>query len=138
MNTDEMSFTEGIMSKGGILLLLIVFISFVVSADVWHVKRVDYEPGVQSLFGDRSSQKLDTNGYPHISYFNGENDSMKYSYWNGSTWIIESIDGADYGLTSLSLNEYGYGHITCKSEILGRIELDRLYRGDGVTDHTGN
>ena len=61
---------------------------------------------------------LDTAGYPHISYYYGTvpgtQGDLKYSYWNGSSWIIETVDaGGNVGrFTSIALDSSGYPHIS--------------------------
>jgi len=122
------------MSKGGILLLIVLIIPFVVSADVWHVKRVDYEQGTQTIIGYGSSLKLDSNGNPHISYFDSECDSVKYAHWDGTGWIIESIDEAFWALTSLALDSDDYGFISYQN--VNGDDLNYAWF-DGVNWHIG-
>jgi hypothetical protein len=68
--------------------------------------------------GDFCSIALDTSGYPHISYYygspTGTQGDLKYSYWNGSSWIIETVDaGGNVGrFTSIALDSSGYPHIS--------------------------
>jgi hypothetical protein len=37
---------------------------------------------------------LDSNNYPHISYFDAANLHLKYAHWNGSVWSIQTIDSS--------------------------------------------
>jgi hypothetical protein len=52
---------------------------------------------------------LDKDDYPHLSYYDRKNESIKYANWNGSAWIIEIVDTAgdhSTGPTSLALDRY--------------------------------
>ncbi len=42
--------------------------------------------------GKYSSIALDSHNYPHISYYDQVNRSLKHAYWNGSQWIRETVD----------------------------------------------
>ena len=61
--------------------------------------------------GSDNSLALDSMGRPHISYreFNylsWYNDDLKYAYWDGSTWQIQTVEWiGDVGhYTSLALD----------------------------------
>ena len=52
-----------------------------------------------SYVGQYSSLALDTNGYPHISYYDGDTSDLKYAYYDGSNWHVEVVDnGGQTGL----------------------------------------
>jgi len=57
---------------------------------------------------------LDRRGYPHISYYDSNNNALKFAYWDGSDWQIETVDNeGDVGTwTSLALNDNGVVHIS--------------------------
>ncbi len=42
--------------------------------------------------GQYSSIALDSNNYPHISYYDAVNETLKHAYWNGTQWVIETVD----------------------------------------------
>ena len=70
------------------------------------------------IVGEYCSIALDTSGYPHISYYYGSTigtqGDLKYAYWNGSSWIIETVDaGGNVGrYTSIALDSSDYPHIS--------------------------
>jgi len=47
---------------------------------------------------------MDRNGYPHISYY--ANGDIKYAYWDGSDWRIQTIDSGRYSSLALDTNDY--------------------------------
>jgi hypothetical protein len=57
----------------------------------WHLETVDDAPGV----GAYASLALDGGGYPHISYFDDDNDDLKYAYRDDSGWHKAKVDDAD-------------------------------------------
>lgn len=64
--------------------------------------------------GKGCSIALDSNGYPHISYYDKSNGNLKYARWMGSSWDITTVDSVgDVGqYTSLALDSNGYPHIS--------------------------
>jgi hypothetical protein len=61
-----------------------------------------------------TSLALDSNEYPGISYFDGENGILKYALWNGSSWLIQIVDSTfDVGwFSSLALDSDNRAHIS--------------------------
>ena len=92
--------------------VILLFLASFSSAGEWHIEAVD--PSTTVDVGAFSSLALDSNGYPHISYFDITNLDLKYARWNGSSWQIETVDSAgEVGTyTSLELDSSGYPRIS--------------------------
>ncbi len=76
----------------------------------WQIEDVDTEGYV----GKFPSIALDSNKYPHISYYDSTNYDLKYAKWDGDIWQIESVDteGAVGQYTSIALDGLDYPHIS--------------------------
>ncbi len=64
--------------------------------------------------GAASSLKLDANGNPHLSYLDSDasyHTYLRYAYWNGQTWVSQTVDQKGYRVTSLALDSNGNPHI---------------------------
>ena len=61
-----------------------------------------------------TSLVLDKNNFPHISYYDYTNGDLKYAYWTGSSWNIQSVDiwGNVGRYSSITLNKEGHPHIS--------------------------
>src|SRR5437762_2436686 len=42
--------------------------------------------------GQQSSLALDSNGYPHIVYYDFTFHTLKYAEWNGTAWTLDTVD----------------------------------------------
>jgi hypothetical protein len=75
---------------------------------MWQVEVVD--GGIRQY----TSLVLDSNGRPHISYYDYDNGDLLYAQWDGVMWQIETVDsGGDVGLfTSLALDSSDRAHIS--------------------------
>ena len=77
----------------------------------WMVETVDDTWRV----GKYTSLALDSNGNPHISYTNhSDARDLKYARWNGSKWLIETVDGANSDVgkhNALALDSNNRPHI---------------------------
>jgi hypothetical protein len=61
------------------------------------------------MVGNTPSLALDSKGNPHISYFYGENNVLKYASWTGSAWVLQTVDSTGkVGMySSLALEKNG-------------------------------
>lgn len=61
-----------------------------------------------------NSLALDSNDNPHISFYDGSTEDLKYTYWSGSRWYIETVDseGSVGRDNSLALDSNGRPHIS--------------------------
>lgn len=57
---------------------------------------------------------VDNNDFPQISYYDNDNDDLKYAKWNGASWDIEIVDSnGNVGLySSIAIDKNGYPHIS--------------------------
>jgi hypothetical protein len=76
----------------------------------WSVEVVDATPGV----GRFTSIALDSQEYPHISYFDDVGQDLKYARWDGALWNIEVVDTANLvgEDTSIILDDLDHPHIS--------------------------
>jgi hypothetical protein len=80
------------------------------AAPTWSIETVDSAGGV----GEYTSIALDTNNYPHVSYYGVANGDLKYAYYDGSDWQLQTVDSAgDVGkYTSIALDSSNRPHIS--------------------------
>ncbi|MCD6118785.1 PKD domain-containing protein, partial [bacterium] len=80
-------------------------------ASGWHIETVDSEGNV----GEYTSIVLDSDGYPHVSYFGWSNCALKYAYMDESGWHIEILDsglGINGGYSSIAVDSDGYPQVS--------------------------
>ncbi len=78
----------------------------------WLPETVD---GASSNVGQWTSIKIDTSGYPHISYYDITNSDLKYAYKDAGGWYTETVDGAGANVgqyTSLALDTSNYPRVS--------------------------
>jgi hypothetical protein len=77
----------------------------------WIIEIVD---SVHISFDGPTSLALDSENYPHVSYYDYTNNDLKYAHHNGNNWQIEVVDGnGDVGQDpSLALDTSDNPHIS--------------------------
>jgi hypothetical protein len=97
----------------------------------WRVETVDEE----GIVGNSQSFALDSNDYPHISYYDEGRGELKYARWNGTDWITEVVDTeGNVGMfSSLALDSNDYAHITYHDLWNGVLKYAKW---DGESWHT--
>lgn len=81
----------------------------------WRIETVDKANNV----GAYASLALDAEGHPHIAYYDdadmqGLDDTqygLKYAYWTGSAWEIQTVDSLGREWTAIALDPEGHPHI---------------------------
>lgn len=82
--------------------LKLAFLSF---PSFWNIVTVDDGGVLNNDVGKFTSIALDSADNPHISYYDVTNKDLKYAYWNGAAWVIETLQSTgDVGMyTSLKI-----------------------------------
>ncbi len=70
---------------------------------------------------------MDSHGYPHISYYDWTNITLKYAKWDGSGWQKQTIVSVVSGVcfTSLFIDSNGFSHISYQEN--GSVDGDLKY-----------
>ena len=97
------------MRKFSIALVLILLLSVSASALDLNIETVD-EGSVQ---GYHSSLAIDNDGNPHISFVGESRQSLKYAYFDGNEWTVETVFESFDSIedTSIALNSSGLPRI---------------------------
>ena len=75
----------------------------------WHFEIPDSGPGI----GAYSSIALGPSGQVHIAYFDGSHGIAKYAFYDGTAWLVETLDGQYLcgHYTSIKLDSRGTPHV---------------------------
>ncbi|HLG30920.1 MAG TPA: hypothetical protein VI387_11980, partial [Candidatus Brocadiales bacterium] len=84
-------------SRTAMLIILVLFSLCLINSSAtagWQIEDVDFA----DVAGESTSLAFDTSGNPAVSYYYG---SLMYAHFNGTSWIIETVDDtADVGYYS--------------------------------------
>ena len=91
-----------------LISLLLLGLTLPLSAD-WNFEVID-----PNANGGYVTQVLDSQGNPHLAYYDSDNSDVKYAYWDGTAWQIEVVDSAgDIGLyMDFTLDSEDHAHIS--------------------------
>ena len=80
----------------------------------WHIETAESPESSGRYPGLFTSLALDGDNYPHISYFHGSDNELKYAYKDSAGWHVETVDSAGVvgKYTSIEVDDSGYAHIS--------------------------
>ncbi len=83
------------------------------------------------------SLDIDNSGFVHLSYYDDTNDNLKYAYFNGANWVLQTVD-SEYNVgidSSLRLTSDGYARISYARAGTAGVRALRYaeYNGTGWT-----
>lgn len=91
----------------------------------WNIETVDSVGTLTWNTDWTTSISLDSNNYPHISYYNCNLQSVMYAHWDGTQWIITPGQYTSFGhdgrYSSIALDSSGKAHISAY-----RMSMDGL------------
>ena len=98
-------------------LNIIIFSSCVFGTVEWFIYRVDFATNA----GRGSSIATDNNNRPHISYWDESTDALKYASFEGSAWLIQTVDAVgsnpNVGTTSIAIDSNNRPHISYRDPV---------------------
>ncbi|HZU41527.1 MAG TPA: hypothetical protein VE994_02565 [Terriglobales bacterium] len=81
----------------------------------WQFSDADTRRNENGYVGMGNSIAVDSTGNPHVAYFDISNETVRYAYWNGSTWKTETVSElagrSDADHVSLMLDRNNVPHI---------------------------
>jgi hypothetical protein len=97
----------------------------------WHAEAVD----AIGAGGGYASVALDGAGLPHVAYYAGTSDDLRYAHWDGGHWITQTVDWAgDVGThASLALDKGGRPSISYQAATEGTLRYAELEAGGWLT-----
>jgi hypothetical protein len=78
------------------------------------------DSSVGYAWGGATSLALDSAGRPHISYYDDQNGYLKYAWWDGTQWQVETVDddGSVGTWNSLALDADDHAHISYRDYLM--------------------
>jgi MYXO-CTERM domain-containing protein len=74
----------------------------------WLIETIDKS----SLVAGTTSVALDSSGHPHVAYLDVTNDDLRYAWFDGASWTLETVDRDGLGWhASLALDAQDRPHI---------------------------
>ncbi|MEN3046997.1 MAG: Ig-like domain-containing protein [Candidatus Hydrothermales bacterium] len=83
--------------------------------NIWKFETVDGIGSGNPNVGKWTSIAIGPNNLPHIAYYDVTNTNLKYAHFNGTNWVIETVDGAGTAVgqyTSIFVDQNGIPHIS--------------------------
>lgn len=114
-----------------IVFALSLFAPTIASASTitWDVQAVD---STSAVVGEFSSLAVDRHNHVHISYYDRTLGYLKYAFWDGTEWNIQTVDSVgssvsdNPGFTSLALDNTGKPNIAYYDAINGDLKIATL------------
>ena len=117
-----------------------------ISTGIWETTVIDETATKVGLYSDID---LDSDGNPHISYFDATNNQIKYAKFDGISWTITvtSSVGSDSSHTAVAIDDLDRAHIAYRNSNNGKLELaswngidwtimPQYSGGTGLTDYS--
>ena len=114
---------------------------------LWETTVIDDSSTKTGLYSDI---ELDSNGYPHISYYDDTNNNINYAKYDGSSWTISVVDtvGSSSSHTSIAFDNLDKPSIAYRDSSNGNLEMAtwsgsewaitvQYNAGIGITDNSG-
>ena len=105
--------------SGTILFIFFVLTNFAFAQ--WNTQTVDNSGDV----GKWSDIAYDSQGYPHIVYFDDTDDDIMYAWWDGTAWHYEEISPAGWSSfkgCSIALDNQDHPHVALNVTNYNQIE----------------
>ncbi len=120
--------------KSLFIVLITVVSFFSLSFAQWNIQTVDNSGDV----GKWSDIAYDSQGYPHIVYFDETDDDIMYAWWDGTAWHYEEIspDGNyNFKGCSIALDNQDNPHVIFHHYSFNRIQYGTKNNGNWTYEY---